>query len=184
MKTKYREGTIAKKSSKAYDSLNPRQKRFVDGYVRTGNGYKSAIQAGYTIATATQPYDNFLRYERVKKAIEEKIAGFVPMTKEQTANYIEGVFIEVSEKTKKEEVKLNAVEKLGKLKGLFTPDNATINVISLDETARAILEKILPSEGQEKVFSEGISGEVGGIEARKNEQEGTSNSVLEADNAQ
>lgn len=111
---------------KTYNNLNPRQKRFVDEYLRTGNAYQSAVRAGFSKNTAINAHKNFLGENRsVKKALIEKYSSNKLMSREEALNVVEGVYSEVISGSKREDLRVTTAEKLAKLKGLLS-DNLTL----------------------------------------------------------
>lgn len=68
---------MATQKTKAIDSLDPRQIRFVEEYTRTGNALQSALKAGYSDSYAKQISVRIkgtnagVKSEKVRKSIEE-----------------------------------------------------------------------------------------------------------------
>lgn len=134
-----------------YDSLDPRKKRFIDGYIKTGNAYQSAIKAGYSHNTAVASKTNFQkRAPRIKKAIQEKIKEYQILNQEQSLKFIEDTYTDIILNSEKEEVRAMTAEKLAKLKGLLT-DN--ININAQVQSKSAVVSQILDDiegKGREK----------------------------------
>ena len=124
-------------------NLKPRQKRFVKEFVKTGNGYQSAIKAGYSDKTAKNSRANILTAETVKLAILKEVKDYQLMTQEETLQFVESKFLSLASSARKEDVQMNSAEKLAKLKGLMT-DNININAVIEAKTASvvAILQEI------------------------------------------
>src|SRR3990172_13402492 len=118
-------------------NLKPRQKRFVKEFVKTGNGYQSAIKAGYSDKTAKNSRANILTAETVKLAILKEVKDYQLMTQEETLQFVESKFLSLASSARKEDVQMNSAEKLAKLKGLMT-DNININAVIEAKTASVV----------------------------------------------
>lgn len=56
----------------AYESLNIRQRKFVDEYIITGNATQSAIKAGYSEKTAESQASRLLSNVKISSALKER----------------------------------------------------------------------------------------------------------------
>lgn len=54
------------------DKLTPKQSKFIDEYIETGNGKLSAIRAGYSEATAESQASRMLRKVKVQDALKAR----------------------------------------------------------------------------------------------------------------
>lgn len=52
--------------------MTPRQKKFADNYLRSGNATQSAIKAGYSKASAKVQGSRLLTYDNIKMYIQSK----------------------------------------------------------------------------------------------------------------
>ncbi|WP_262315569.1 terminase small subunit [Lacticaseibacillus parakribbianus] len=55
-------------------TLKPKQQRFVDNYVQSGNAYQAAVSAGYSKAYAKAQSSKMLENVGIKSAIEKRMA--------------------------------------------------------------------------------------------------------------
>lgn len=120
-------------------SLNERQKRFVDEWVRNGgNGAQAAREAGYSARTARSIAQRLLTNVDVKEAIQARQAELREQRRMTTDNVIDffekvvkgeigeqevtpsGKVIEVPTKVNN---RIKAAENLGKVLGIFQAEN-------------------------------------------------------------
>lgn len=120
-------------------SLNERQERFVDGWVRNGgNGAQAAREAGYSERTARSIAQRLLTNVDVKEAIQARQAELREQRRMTTDNVIEffekvvqgeigeqevtpsGKVIEVPTKVNN---RIKAAENLGKVLGIFQAES-------------------------------------------------------------
>jgi hypothetical protein len=150
--------------------LTPKQREFVDNYVRHGNGQAAAVAAGYSRSRARQAAHALLSNDKIQAEIEKRqmkpsLAAVVKGSKDITPEYIEGLILHFIEEI--ETHGLGAwqvtglakfIEMLAKSRGMFT-DKIEVDL------GKNIMEKLL--EGRQrarlepeevKALSEGNDG--------------------------
>lgn len=79
-------------------TLKPKQRRFVDEYLKDSNGAQAAIRAGYSAKTARAIASELLTFPHVKAAIEERLQK-VAAKADVTAEYVLSSLKEIVERT-------------------------------------------------------------------------------------
>jgi|SRR5579864_1236226 len=79
-------------------SLTPKQRQFVDSYVRHGNAQVAAVEAGYSRARARQASHEILKNEEVCAEIEKRqttasLAEVTKSSKDITDEYVLGLIV-------------------------------------------------------------------------------------------
>lgn len=127
--------------------LNPKQKAFADEYIKTGNAYQSALEAGYSEKYAKAQSSKLLENvgissyinERLKQIEDEKIMdikevmqrlsaiGRGETVEEQVTN--SGDVVEISVKTSD---RIRAMELIGKRYGAWTDKKEVTGVMDIN----------------------------------------------------
>jgi phage terminase small subunit len=123
------------------NKLTIKQLRFVENYVRIGDGTKAAIKAGYSPRSASTSASTMLDNPLILEAIE-RVSAAVNLTNEPARNRIEQELYEVILSAKVDGntmVLLKALDMLCKVHGLYAPgvqltqdQSITINYIVPD----------------------------------------------------
>src|SRR6266496_719603 len=79
-------------------SLTPRQRQFIDSYIRHGNGQVAAVEAGYSRNRARQVSHELLSNEVVTSEIERRqtkasLADLTKGSKDITDDYVLGLIV-------------------------------------------------------------------------------------------
>jgi len=113
-------------------SLTLRQYKFVESYVRHGNGQVAANEAGYSRDRARQAADELLKNPAVRAEIEKRqtkpsLAAVVKSSKDITPEYFDGLILRILEGIEQHGLGnwqvtglAKFVEMLGRRKGFFT----------------------------------------------------------------
>lgn len=124
--------------------LTPRQDGFAREYARTGNAYQSAKSAGYSLRVAKSTKLKLLSKDKVRERVLEYIKDYQPLSKDEAYRLVERTFTEIAEGGKKQETKIMAAEKLGKLTGLMSEN---VNLRAEIETKSIVVSAILTEIG-------------------------------------
>jgi len=134
-------------------SLTPKQRQFVNSYVRHGNGQVAAVEAGYSRERARQAAHELLKNEEVCQAIERRqikpsLAAVVKESKDITPAYVEGLILHFIEEIEKMGLGgwqvqglAKFIEMLAKSRGMF------VDKLEVDLGSN-IMEKLL--EGRQR----------------------------------
>lgn len=115
-----------------YSELPPQQRVYVEQYLRTGNGTKSAIIAGYKPSSATQQANLMNKMPHIKnilKCRQAQIAGALAITRESLLMDL----VEEKDKAKKENRASDVcktIDSISKLLGYFDT-----RILSLERTS-------------------------------------------------
>lgn len=87
-------------------SLTPKQRQFVDSYLRHVNGQVAAVDAGYSRARARQAAHEILSNDEVCAEIEKRqmkpsLAAVVKSSKDITPEYFDGTILRIIEEIEK-----------------------------------------------------------------------------------
>ena len=133
--------------------LTPKQRQFVDSYVRHGNGQVAAVEAGYSRTRARQAAHEILKNDEVCNEIEKRqtkasLADLTKSSKDITDDYVLGLIVKQIAAIKAHGLGgwqvqglAKFIEMLARYRGMFT-DKIEVDVGS------SIMEKLL--EGRQR----------------------------------
>jgi phage terminase small subunit len=98
---------------------NPRHQAFVQHYLETGNGTKSAILAGYSPKSAAAAASRLLRNVNVMAAMEAELARRAEVSGISARYVLEGIRAIADDPEARYADRLRALELMGKHFGLF-----------------------------------------------------------------
>jgi hypothetical protein len=113
-------------------SLTPRQRQFIDSYIRHGNGQVAAVEAGYSRDRARQAAHELLSNEAVTSEIERRqtkasLADLTKGSKDITDDYVLGLIVKQISAIEEHgygswqvQGLARFIEMLGRYRGMFT----------------------------------------------------------------
>jgi phage terminase small subunit len=140
------------------DTLNPKQRKFVEEYLVDLNATQAAIRSGYAAKTAYSSGERLLRHVEVSKAIAQAQAELSERTKITQERVLQEIgkiaFANLNEWEKvphKLNAKLNALIQAGKHVGLFNDRlqveartlNVTLTAADLEQARSLVMDRLL-----------------------------------------
>lgn len=117
-------------------NLNPKQTKFVNAYLKDGNGTRAAIEAGYSEVCAASTASRMLRNGKVRQALAE-IQAPAKARAEVSASYVIGNLKKiVSDPDAQNRDKCTALGHLGRTIGLYIDKYQDINAEALESYAK------------------------------------------------
>ncbi|WOD61774.1 terminase small subunit [Niallia taxi] len=102
------------------DELTFQQRKFVNEYLKHGNGRNAAIAAGYSEKSADSQASQILKLPKIKKAIEAKEKEFEMASLITVESILEKILSIADDEEASNSEKLQALKLLGQHKAMFT----------------------------------------------------------------
>ncbi len=109
------------------DELTFQQRKFVNEYLRHGNGRNAAISAGYSEKSADSQASQLLKLPKIKKAIESKEKEFEMASLITVESVLERILNIADDEDATNSEKLNALKMLGQHLAMFTDKQVITN---------------------------------------------------------
>lgn len=109
------------------DELTFQQRKFVNEYLRHGNGRNAAISAGYSEKSADSQASQLLKLPKIKKAIQSKEKEFEMASLITVESVLERILNIADDEEATNGEKLNALKMLGQHLAMFTDKQVITN---------------------------------------------------------